>query len=109
MTILKFENFIKEDATATAGNTGGMGGVVSSQPSSTPGDVAGSTPGSGDIGSTLGTFTKSAGFSLNNKTKKKKKNKKKKKLEEKGTYSNEQSKSYDQMYVVRFDQFKYTK
>lgn len=44
-------NLIEEDATATAGNTGGMGNVVSAQPSSIPGDVAGGTKGSGDIGS----------------------------------------------------------
>lgn len=56
----KFEEFMIEDATATLGNTGGMGAVVAAQPSSTPGDVAGSTPGSGDIGQTLGTYTKSA-------------------------------------------------
>lgn len=51
--IKKFEFFLKEDATATAGNTGGMGAVVAATPSSTPGDVAGSVPGSGDIGQPL--------------------------------------------------------
>jgi hypothetical protein len=66
----KFEEFLKEDATATAGNTGGMGAVVAAQPSSTPGDVAGSTMGSGDIGQTLGIYTKPA---INLKKKKKKK------------------------------------
>jgi len=40
---------VNEDACVTLGNTGGMGAVVSSQPSSIPGDVAGSTRGSGDI------------------------------------------------------------
>jgi hypothetical protein len=54
----KFEEFIIEDATATMGNTGGMGAVVAAQPSGTPGDVAGSTAGSGDIGQLLGTYTK---------------------------------------------------
>lgn len=54
----KFEEFIIEDATATLGNTGGMGNVVSAQPSGTPGDVAGSTPGSGDIGQLFGTYMK---------------------------------------------------
>jgi len=54
----KFKDFIIEDATATMGNTGGMGAVVSAQPSGTPGDVAGSTPGSGDIGQLLGTYMK---------------------------------------------------
>lgn len=56
----KFEEFIIEDACATAGNSGGMGAVVAASPSSTPGDVAGSTTGSGDIGQTLGTYTKPA-------------------------------------------------
>lgn len=59
--MVKFEEFIIEDAAATAGNTGGMGNVVAATPSSTPGDVAGSTPGSGDIGQSLsGAFMKSA-------------------------------------------------
>lgn len=54
----KFENFLIEDVAATMGNSGGMGAVTAATPSSTPGDVAGSTPGSGDIGQTLGTYTK---------------------------------------------------
>lgn len=66
----KFEEFIKEDATATAGNTGGMGAVVAAQPSSTSGDVAGSSIGSGDIGQTLGTYYKPT---INMKKEKKKK------------------------------------
>jgi hypothetical protein len=74
----KFKDFVKEDATATAGNTGGMGGVVAASPSSTPGDVAGSTIGSGDIGATLGTYT----IPINS-IEKEKKNKKKKKKKEK--------------------------
>ena len=45
-------------SSATLGNTGGMGAIVSAQPSSIPGDVAGSTKGSGDIGHPLGIFTK---------------------------------------------------
>lgn len=55
----KFKNFLKEDAVATVGNTSGMGAVSSAQPSSTPGYVNGSTIGSGDIGCSLGTYTKS--------------------------------------------------
>lgn len=56
----KFEEFLNEDAVATMGNTGGMGPVVSAQPSSTPGDVTGGTKGSGDIGSApAGAFMKS--------------------------------------------------
>ena len=50
----KIEEYLSEDACATMGNTGGMGAVVSAQPSSTPGDVAGGTKGSGDIGSKFG-------------------------------------------------------
>ena len=61
--IKKFDNFKlnEEDegggcAISNGGN--GMGAIVSAQPSSTPGSVAGSTIGSGDIGSTLGTYSK---------------------------------------------------
>lgn len=54
----KFEEFLKEDSAATAGNTGGMGAMVAAQPSSTAGDVAGSSIGSGDIGQSIGTYTK---------------------------------------------------
>ena len=61
---------LTEDACTTLGNSGGMGNVVSAQPSSTPGDVAGGTKGSGDIGQTLGTYTKPM---LNLKKRKKKK------------------------------------
>lgn len=104
--INNFKIFIKENtANATAGNTGGMGNVVSASPSPTPGDVANSIPGSGDIGSTLGTYTKKP-LNLNNKNSKKKK--KKKNLKNKSNYSNEQSKHYRDMYVVRFDEFNYT-
>jgi hypothetical protein len=47
------ENKINEDGVgcATLGNTGGMGAVVSSQPSIIPGNASGATTGSGDIGS----------------------------------------------------------
>jgi len=54
----KFEDFIIEDATATAGNSGGMGPVISAQPGINPGTQG--TTGSGDIGQTLGTYTKPA-------------------------------------------------
>jgi len=50
----KFKEY-NEDACATMGNTGGMGAIVSAQPSATPGDVVGGTIGSGDIGQGLGT------------------------------------------------------
>ena len=49
---------LREDACATLGNVGGIRTVMPAMPSSTPGDVAGSTKGSGDIGQTLGTYTK---------------------------------------------------
>ena len=59
------EGILNEDegsggvSTATLGNTGGMGDIVSAQPSNTPGDVAGSTKGSGDIARTaLGPYSK---------------------------------------------------
>lgn len=65
----RFEEFIIEDASATAGNSNGMGAVTAATPSSTPGDVAGSTPGSGDIGQAFGTYTKPM---LNQKKSKKK-------------------------------------
>ena len=63
--IIKFNIFI-ENATATLGNTGGMGNIVSANPSSIPGDVAGSTIGSGDIVSKI-----TPGFSKLKKKKKK--------------------------------------
>lgn len=57
----KFKEFINEDASATMGNSNGMGAVVSAQPSSTPGDVGGSSIGSGDIGSKpFGIYSKSS-------------------------------------------------
>jgi hypothetical protein len=59
--MLKFKEFINEEACATMGNNGGMGNVVSAQPSSTPGSVNASdaTIGSGDIGQSFGTaYTK---------------------------------------------------
>lgn len=81
----KFEEFIKEEACATLGNTGGMGAIVSAQPSATPGDSQGGSIGSGDIGQTLGTYSKPA-INL-----KKKKNKKRRKLESFGDFMNEDS------------------
>jgi hypothetical protein len=72
----KFKEFIKEDATTTAGNTCGMGGVVAASPSSTPGDVAGSTIGSGDIGAKIGgAYTKKTGVPIGKNLLKKKKSK----------------------------------
>lgn len=66
----KFDEFIKEDAFVTMGNTGGMGAVLASQPGSIPGTQG--TTGSGDIGQTLSTYSKPA---VNMKRHKKKKNK----------------------------------
>lgn len=64
-------------STGTLGNIGGMGDVVSAQPSSTPGDVAGGTKGSGDIGCTIGTYTKQpAGHPQKHRKNKRNKNKK---------------------------------
>jgi hypothetical protein len=58
----KFKEYIKEDACATLGNTGGMGAVISAQPSATPGSVnaSDSIAGSGDIGQLFGTYAKPA-------------------------------------------------
>ena len=91
--IKKFDEFSKlnEDgeggggggvSSATLGNTGGMGAIVSAQPSSIPGDVAGSTKGSGDIGCRLGTYTKQPAGIYPKQQKRKKK--KKKETEKKG-------------------------
>ena len=68
----KFEEFIKEDAYATLGNTGGMGPVTPAVPSSTPGAVnaSDSISGSGDVGQPLGTYMKSASNIKKKKTKK---------------------------------------
>lgn len=49
MNHLKTFKKYNEDATANT-SIGGMGNVVSAQPSSLPGDVSGGTEGSGDIG-----------------------------------------------------------
>lgn len=49
MNHLKTFKKYNEDATANA-SIGGMGSVISSQPSSLPGDVSGASEGSGDIG-----------------------------------------------------------
>ena len=63
-----FRDFVIEDASATMGNSNGMGSVVSAQPSSTPGDTQGSTVGSGDIGQNLATYSK-GGVALKKKKK----------------------------------------
>ena len=68
-------------------SSGGMGAIVSAQPSSIPGDVAGSTIGSGDIGSGLGVYTKIGG------KKRKSKNMNKKKVD------------LDGLHIVRFTEF----
>lgn len=56
--MLKYLEFITEDGFATMGNTGGMGSIISAQPGSSPGEQG--TKGSGDIGCSLGTYTKNA-------------------------------------------------
>lgn len=98
--IKKFKDFLNEDG-ATLGNTGGMGAIISANPSSTPGNVADSSIGSGDIGQTLMTQTKTPPNL--------KKRKKKKDLKKVENFNNEQDKPYDKMYVVRFGDYKYTK
>jgi hypothetical protein len=100
--ITGFYNFTLEDATATMGNMNGMGNVVSAQPSSTPGSVADSTEGSGDIGATLGTYTKKA-------TKLKEPRKKKKDKKAKPNDIVTQNDSYKHMYIIKFADYNYTK
>jgi len=90
----KFKNFLKEDAFATAGNTGGMGAVVAAQPSSTPGAVNAidSIPGSGDIGHSFGTYTKFP-------NRKKKKGKMKNILSFKNFNPKNESKQFEEYYT----------
>ncbi len=92
-----FKDYLKEDATVSAGNTGGMGNVVGSIPSSIPGDVAGSIPGSGDIGQTFGTFMKPNTFGL------KKKKKKKNKMKKIESYDNFQIDNFTAKYYDNYD------
>lgn len=69
-----------EDATATAGNTGGMGNVVAAQPGLTPGEQG--TIGSGDIGQSFGAYVKTSPNLKKKLKKNKEKMKKLKKFEE---------------------------
>lgn len=94
--IKNFKTFMKEDATATMENTNGMGAVISSNPSSSPGDVADSSIGSGDIGQTLGAYTKKSTLDLKKRRKKKKR---------KENFNHEQNKPYDEIYVVKFGNY----
>ena len=79
-------------AFATNSNVSGMGAIVSPQPSKTPGDVRGGTKGSGDIGTTLGTYSKTAAGG-------KKKKKKKKKTKRQSTAS-----KIDNLYTTQYSQ-----
>lgn len=51
MKVLKFKEFISEDADATASGVSGMGAVVSAQPGALPGTTG--TTGSGDVSTYL--------------------------------------------------------
>ena len=82
-------------AVATLGNTGGMGAIVSAQPSSIPGDIAGSTKGSGDIGRPLGTFTKQPAGVFP-------KQKKKKKKDKESTLNNQRGANIDKFYSTNY-------
>jgi hypothetical protein len=64
----KFKEFIKEDANATLGNTGGMGAVIAAQPGSSPGEQG--TKGSGDIGNSFAPSVKPTINLVKNKKKK---------------------------------------
>lgn len=99
--IKKFDEFSKlnEDgeggggvSSATLGNTGGMGAIVSAQPSSIPGDVQGSSKGSGDIGQPLGTFTKQPALSR----------KKRKKKDKESRPANQVGAGIDKFYVTNY-------
>jgi hypothetical protein len=101
MKIKKFTDYkLFEDgegggvASATLGNTGGMGAIVAPIASSIPGDVAGSTRGSGDLpaydmGDHFGTMP----------YKRKKKKKKQKNTSKESRYSGN---NYDNMYVTKY-------
>lgn len=94
--ITRFTDFLFEDgegggvASATMGNTNGMGSVISPTVSAIPGDVAGSTPGSGDLAAKTGTYTKT--------TSKKRRRKLKNFTEGVGTEK-------ENMYITKFDEF----
>lgn len=90
-----------EDACVTAGNSNGMGNVVAANPSSTPGDVAGSTIGSGDIGQTLGVYTKPT-----LKLKKKKKSKKESRVYDFNSFINETVKKEKKVEEMSEDELK---
>lgn len=86
-------------AGATLGNTGGMGAIVSAQPSSIPGDVAGGTKGSGDIGQPLGIFTKQPSGTQPIKRKKNRKDKRDKPYHKIGA-------GIDNFYVTKYTETK---
>ena len=83
-------------AFATNSNVSGMGPIVSPQPSKTPGDVRGGTKGSGDIGTTLGTYTKQPAGKIS-----KQKKKKKKKKDSKRQHT---ANRIDNLYVTKYSQ-----
>ena len=100
--MLNFKDFIKEDATITAGNTGGMGPVVSSQPGNSPGETG--TIGSGDIGASLGTFTKKPANIYKKKKKKKEMLKKMKRIKNFENFEQEiQVDNFTARYYDNFD------
>ena len=84
-------------AFATNSNVSGMGPIVSPQPSKTPGDVRGGTKGSGDIGTTLGTYTKQPAGKISKQKKKKKKSKK-------DTKTQHTANRIDNLYVTKYSQ-----
>jgi hypothetical protein len=86
-------------SSATLGNTGGMGAIVSAQPSSIPGDVAGGTKGSGDIGQPLGIFTKQPSGTQPIKRKKNRKDKRDKPYHKIGA-------GIDNFYVTKYTETK---
>jgi len=106
MKIKRYNDFINEEgmAMATAGNTGGMGAVVTPQPSSTPGDVAGSIKGSGDL--PAGSSTHQVSKDEKKKKKDKPKSKRKSKKSKKESYESEDKST---MYISKYTDWDYPK
>jgi len=96
----KFEEFIKEDAFATMGNTGGMGAIVAAQPGAIPGTQG--TTGSGDIGQTLATYSKPA---VNMKRHKKNKKSKLRKVESFDVFMKEENEIVDNFTARYYDNY----
>jgi hypothetical protein len=96
----KFDEFIKEDAFATMGNTGGMGAIVAAQPGSIPGSQG--TTGSGDISQPLATYSKPV---VNLKRHKKSKKNKMRKVESFDIFMKEENEIIDNFTARYYDNY----